>query len=97
MVPMSLEAMGFSKRGEGPNDAKMGKFDLTGDIPVGTFGGLKGRGNPIGATGVYQLAEAYLQLKGAAGSNQIPDAEVGLTHNLGGIDTTAAVHVLRRV
>lgn len=97
VAALSVEALGFSKKGEGARDAKEGKFDLNGKIPISTFGGLKGRGNPVGATGVYQIVEAYRQLVGKAGANQVKDANVGLTHNMGGIDAAAVVHILRRV
>jgi len=96
VAALSLEAMGISKRGRGAKDAKEGKFDLDGAIPINTFGGLKARGHPVGATGVYQIAEAYLQLTGKAGKNQVRDAEYAVTQNVGGVDTTSAVHVLGR-
>ena len=97
VAALSVEALGFSKRGEGTRDAKEGKFDLNGKIPISTFGGLKGRGNPVGATGVYQMVEAYRQLIGTAGANQVKNAKIGLLHNMGGIDSSAAVHILRRI
>ncbi len=90
---LSVEAMGFSKKGMGAKDAKAGKFALKSDLPVNTFGGLKARGHPVGATGVYQIAEAYLQLTGKGGANQVDGAEFGATQNVGGVDTTAVVHV----
>lgn len=93
---LAVEAIGLSKRGMGAKDAKDGKYGLKGETPINTFGGLKGRGDPIGATGVYQLAEAYLQLTGNAGPNQVKDAKNGLIHSMGGIDTTSVVHIVRR-
>ena len=65
-------------------------------MPVATFGGLKARGHPVGATGVYQTVEAYLQLSGAAGANQVTGAEVALVQNIGGTGATVVTHVLRR-
>jgi acetyl-CoA C-acetyltransferase len=50
----------------------------------------------VGATGVYQLVEAYLQLAGRAGRNQIDDAEIALVQNLGGVAATVVTHVLAR-
>lgn len=97
VAALTLEAMGFSRRGEGAADADRGKYSIHGEFPINTFGGLKGRGHPVGATGVYQVAEAYLQLKGVAGKNQVRDAKIGLAHNVGGIDTSATVHVLGRL
>lgn len=90
---LSLEAMGFSKRGRGSKDAKNGKYSRGSELPINTFGGLKARGHPVGATGVYQIAEAYLQLTGEAGKNQVEGAEYAATQNIGGVDTTSAVHI----
>jgi len=96
VAAMSLEAMGFSKRGEAALDAGQGKYDLDGKLPICTFGGLKARGHPAGASGVYQLVEAVLQLRGAAGKNQVAGARVAAIQNIGGVDTTCAVHILKR-
>lgn len=93
---LSLEAMGFSKRGMGSKDAKEGKFGMNSKLPINTFGGLKARGHPVGATGVYQIAEAYLQLTDRAGKNQVPEADYAATQNIGGVDTTSTVHVFGR-
>ena len=54
--------------------AESGDISPTGCMPISTLGGLKARGNPGGATGVYQAVEAVLQLHGEAGPNQIPEA-----------------------
>ncbi len=97
VASLALEAMGISKRGKAPQDAANGRFDMGSELPILTFGGLKARGHPVGATGVYQIAEAFMQLAGKAGQNQVNGAKVGLTHNVGGVDTTAVIHVLRRV
>jgi acetyl-CoA acetyltransferase len=93
---LSLEAMGFSRKGMGSKDAKRGKYDPGSDLPINTFGGLKARGHPVGATGLYQIAEAYLQVTDQAGKNQVDGAEFAVTQNIGGVDTTSAVHVLGR-
>ena len=93
---LSLEAMGFSKRGEGSRDAKAGKYAKGGELPINTFGGLKARGHPGGATGMYQVAESYLQLTDQAGKNQVEGAEYSATQNVGGVDSTSAVHVFGR-
>ncbi len=60
------------------------------------MGGLKGRGNPVGAAGVYQVVEAAQQLRGEAGKNQIQGAQRALVQCLGGPASTAAAHVLER-
>ena len=93
---LSLEALGFAERGMGARFAVEGKIALDGEIPTNTMGGLKARGHPIGATGVYQIVELAMQLRGEAGENQVEDAEVGLAQNVGGVDSTAIIHVLRR-
>ncbi|MFU8827767.1 MAG: thiolase C-terminal domain-containing protein, partial [Brevefilum sp.] len=65
-----------------------------GQLPLGTFGGLKARGHTLGASGIYQAVEATLQLRGQAGPNQVPEARLGLIQCLGGMASTAATHVL---
>ncbi len=93
---LSLEAMGFSKRGMGARDAKDGRYSRGSDLPINTFGGLKARGHPVGATGMYQVVEAHMQLTDQAGKNQVEGAEYAATQNIGGVDTTSAVHVFGR-
>jgi len=95
---LSLEAAGFAERGQGWKLAQDGYLDLKstlpGSMPVSTLGGLKGRGNPLGATGVYQIVEAALQLRGEAGANQVGGARRALVQSLGGPAATAVAHVL---
>ena len=93
---LSLEALGLAKRGHGAKFVAEGNIALGGKIPTNTFGGLKGRGHPVGATGVYQIVELVWQLRGEAGKNQVPDADVGLAQNIGSVDTTSVIHILRR-
>ena len=93
---ISLEAAGFASRGQGWMLAKPEVIGLRGQIPISTFGGLKARGNPIGATGLYQAVEATLQLRGEAGDNQVEGAKLGLIQNLGGMAATSVTHVLSR-
>jgi acetyl-CoA C-acetyltransferase len=93
LAALSLEACGFSGRGKGTELAKGGEITLQGSIPVSTMGGLKARGHPIGATGVYQIAELATQLRGEAGANQI-DAHLGMAQSLGGSGATAITHIL---
>ena len=92
-----LEDMGFAKKGEGWRLLKEGQLERDGDLPTNTMGGLKARGHPVGATGIYQVYEIALQLRGEAGKNQVPDPEVGVAQNVGGVGGTVAVHVVRRV
>lgn len=94
---LSLEAAGFAERGQGWRLAENGHIGLHGKTPIATLGGLKARGNPGGATGVYQVVEAVLQLRGKAGDNQIPGARRALVQCLGGPASTAATHVLEAI
>jgi acetyl-CoA C-acetyltransferase len=94
---LSLEALGFCKQGEAARLVSENGTDKNGKIPTNTFGGLKARGNPLGATGVYQIAELALQLRGTAGEQQVEGAEIGMAENISGVASTCAVHVLRRV
>lgn len=93
---LALEAAGFAQRGEGWQLAQNGVLSLKGKLPICTLGGSKGRGNPLGATGVYQIVEAVLQLRDQAGDNQIPDPRYALVQSLGGPATTVITHILER-
>lgn len=95
IAALSLEAAGFAERGQGWKLAQDGALGLNGSLPISTFGGLKARGNPVGATGVYQAVEACLQLRGQAGENQVPDARIALIQTIGGLGGTAITHVLQ--
>jgi acetyl-CoA C-acetyltransferase len=94
---LSLEAAGFAARGEGWKLAADGSIALKGRIPCATLGGLKARGFPGGATGVYQAVEAALQLRGAAGPCQVAGATFGMIQSLGGPASTAVVHILEKI
>ncbi|MGC8998485.1 MAG: thiolase domain-containing protein [Candidatus Bathyarchaeia archaeon] len=93
---IAYEDLGFCKPGEGGKLAEKGETSLKGRIPVNTSGGLKAKGHPVGATGTAQAYEIYLQLTGQAGKRQVADAEIGLTHNVGGSGATATVHIYKR-
>ena len=92
---LSLEAGGFSTRGQGWIWAQDGAIQLDGELPIATLGGLKARGFPGGATGAYQAVEATLQLRGQAGDAQVQAAKTALVQSLGGPAATAVTHVLR--
>jgi len=94
---ISLEDLGFCGKGEGASFVSQGKIDLNGELPTNTMGGLKGRGHPIGATGVYQIIEVVWQLRGEAGKNQVDGAKIGLTQNIAGLGSSAVVNILRVV
>jgi acetyl-CoA C-acetyltransferase len=95
-VPLSLEAAGFARAGEGWKLGQDGSLRLDGKLPILTMGGYKARGNPLGAAGMYQVVEAALQLRGQAGTSQIPNARRALVQTLGGPASTAVTHVLER-
>ncbi len=95
MAALSLEASGFAEAGQGWRLAQDGQIGRDGSIPISTFGGLKARGNPVGATGVFQVVEVVKQLRDEAGECQVAGARVGMTQNLGGTGATAVTHVLR--
>ena len=94
---LSLEAAGFAERGLGWKLAAEGAVSHQGRIPICTFGGSKARGDTGGATGIYQLGEVALQLRGEAGENQVPGARIGMAQCLGGAAATAVTHLLQRV
>jgi acetyl-CoA C-acetyltransferase len=91
---LALEAAGFAKPGEGWKLALEGRLNRDGDLPMATFGGLKARGNPGGATGVYQAVEAILQLRSQAGPNQVKGARRALIQCLAGPASSAVAHIL---
>lgn len=97
MSALSLEASGFAERGRGTWLARDGEISREGRIPVTTRGGLKARGHPVGATGLYQIVEAVQQLRGEAGDNQVNNARLGMTQNIGGSGATIVTHIFERV
>jgi acetyl-CoA C-acetyltransferase len=97
MSALSLEANGFAERGKGTWPAQDGEIGLDGKIPVTTMGGLKARGHPVGATGLYQIVEAIQQLRHEAGKNQVANARIGMTQNIGGSGATIITHIFERM
>jgi acetyl-CoA C-acetyltransferase len=96
ITALSLEACGFAKRGSGPRLGLNGEISLEGRIPISTAGGLKARGHPVGATGIYQIVEVTLQLRGDAGENQVDPARIGMAQNIGGSGATVITHILEK-
>jgi acetyl-CoA C-acetyltransferase len=94
MSALSLEATGFANRGEGWRMAHDEEIGIGGRLPISTMGGLKSRGHPVGATGIYQVVEAVQQLTGEAGANQVQNARIGMTQNIGGSGATIITHIL---
>ncbi len=94
---MAIEDLGFCKKGEGGKFTEEGQTNLGGKVVVNPSGGLKGKGHPVGATGVAQVVEIVHQLREEAGKRQMEGAEIGLTHNVGGTGATVVVHIFRRM
>ncbi|UCF18187.1 MAG: acetyl-CoA acetyltransferase, partial [Gemmatimonadota bacterium] len=93
---MAYEDLGFCKKGEGGPFVAERQTYIGGKVAVNVDGGLKAKGHPIGATGVSMTYEIAKQLRGEAGERQVPDADVGLTHNVGGIGQYCFVQILKR-
>jgi acetyl-CoA C-acetyltransferase len=93
---LAIEDLGFVEKGQGGKATEEGFGGLGSSLPVNTSGGLKACGHPVGATGIKQAYEIVLQLRGEAGKRQVDEAEIGLTHNVGGSGGTALVHILSR-
>jgi len=89
-----IEALGLVERGRSGPLTEEGATALDGAIPVNPSGGLKAKGHPVGATGVAQVHEAVLQLRGEAGERQVPEAKIGLTQNMGGSGGSSVVTIL---
>ena len=96
MSVLSLEACGFAVRGQGPRLGLDDEITLNGRIPITTMGGLKARGHPVGATGMYQIVEVVQQLRGDAGPNQLDNPKIGMAQNIGGSGATILTHILKR-
>jgi len=93
---MVIEALGLAERGKGGEAAPSGMTALGGRVPVNPSGGLKSKGHPVGATGIAQIREAVLQLRGESDGRQVKDARWGLTQNMGGTGASSVVHIFTR-
>ena len=93
-----IEDLGFFKPGEGYKAVAEGLTRLDGPIPINTSGGLKTKGHPVGATGVAQLYEVWVQLRRKAGKRQVPNPNlrIGAAQNLGGTGGTSTFIILER-
>jgi len=91
---LSLEASGFAEKGAGVRLAQDGAIALEGSIPICTFGGLKARGHPVGASGLYQAVEAVMQLRADAGNNQVEAARIAMIQSIAGSGSFVATHIL---
>ncbi len=96
MSALSLEASGFAERGQGIRLGLDNEICIGGKIPVCTRGGLKARGHPVGATGIYQLVEVIQQLRGECDKTQVGGARVGMAQNIGGSGASIYTHILTK-
>jgi acetyl-CoA C-acetyltransferase len=94
MAALSLEASGFAERGQGVRLGLDNEISPKGRVPVCTRGGLKARGHPVGATGMYQIVEVAQQLRGECGLTQVDGAKIGMAQNIGGSGATILTHIL---
>lgn len=92
---LAYEELGFCEQGAGAKLAESGATALGGSRPVNPSGGLESRGHPVAATGVAQLIELCIQLRGEAGKRQVPNLRYALAENAGGFarDDTASIVV----
>ena len=95
MSALSLEACGFAERGQGVRLGLDNEISLSGRLPVCTRGGLKARGHPVGATGMYQIVEIVQQLRSECGETQVDGAQIGMAQNIGGSGATILTHILK--
>ena len=95
MTALSLEACGFAERGQGVRLGLDNEIGPTGRVPVCTRGGLKARGHPVGATGMYQIVEVVQQLRGECNGTQVDGARIGMAQNIGGSGATILTHILK--
>ena len=96
MAALSLEASGFAERGQGVRLGLDNEISPQGRVPVCTRGGLKARGHPVGATGMYQIVETVQQLRGECGKTQVEDAKIGMAQNIGGSGATILTHIMKK-
>ena len=95
MSALSLEACGFAERGHGVRLGLENEIGPGGRVPICTRGGLKARGHPVGATGMYQVVEVAQQLRDTCGKTQVEGARVGMAQNIGGSGATIVTHILK--
>jgi Acetyl-CoA acetyltransferase len=95
MSALSLEACGFAERGQGVRLGLDNEISPNGRVPICTRGGLKARGHPVGATGMYQIVEVVQQLRGECGPTQVDNAKIGMAQNIGGSGATILTHILK--
>ena len=98
MSALSLEACGFAEQGQGPRLGLDNEITPKGGrIPICTRGGLKARGHPVGATGMYQIVESVQQLRGKCNETQVEGAKIGMAQNIGGSGASILTHLLQKI
>ena len=98
MAALSLEACGFAEEGKAPRLGLDNEIKVKGGrIPISTRGGLKARGHPVGATGMYQIVEVIQQLRGECGETQVENAQIGMAQNIGGSGASILTHIFKLV
>ena len=95
MSALSLEACGFAPRGQGVRLGLENEISPKGRVPISTRGGLKARGHPVGATGMYQIVEIVQQLRGECEETQVDGAKIGMAQNIGGSGATVLTHIIK--
>ena len=95
MSALSLEACGFAERGQGVRLGLDNEIGPGGRLPICTRGGLKARGHPVGATGMYQIVEVVQQLRSECHGTQVDGAKIGMAQNIGGSGATVITHILK--
>ena len=95
---LTYEDLGLSEKGAAKEHIASGTFELSGELPGNTDGGLKTFGHPTGATGVRMIYENVTQLRGKAGARQVPGVEgkLAVSHNIGGHPTACGIAVIGR-
>jgi acetyl-CoA acetyltransferase len=93
---ISLEDLGFCKKGEGAEFVQNGRIELNGELPINTHGGLLSYAHPGVPGGIFHLIEAVRQLRGEAGSRQVKEAKIALVHNASAVVSNHTVAILGR-
>jgi acetyl-CoA C-acetyltransferase len=91
---VAIEDLGFAEKGRGGFYTAEGNTAIGGSKPVNTSGGLKSKGHPVGATGVAQICDLVLQIRGEAGERQVAGRNIGLAQNLGGSGASCVVTIV---
>ena len=94
---MAYEDLGFAEKGKGRELIRKEITKINGSMPVNASGGLKAKGHPVSTTGVSQIYEIVKQMRKEADKRQLDKTNIGLAHNVGGVGSTATVHILKNI